>query len=548
MSDWPEIGPIEEELIFTPEAVKKTEKELNTIIEAIGEIPSISGQIIAHIMKVSQIMAEFFWEQALQFAKPIVSQILTTLDNQFLKISEEGFNKTVERIGESFNLDRQSVEALKGFYQVIEGSGTIPSILVIVFGLMQLLTITNQANTGKIQQAIHADKRPFPADPGSTMRAAFLDPELSKRVWDLCRRNGLEDGDIELMFAAMYTLQDPGLIREIYFRKNPGKAWAENRLSEHGMTPERIKETMSVWPTIPSVQDILYLMGREAFEPDQIARFGLGADQPKDLVSILQLKGLDADWASKYWAAHWQQPALGNVFEMLHREQVNEDDIDEFFKVVETPPFWRERLKNIAYKVLTRVDVRRIHKMGVISDEQLIKNYMHQGYSRENAEIMSEFTVEYNESDQRALTKADILKAYEDRDLSFKQALVMLVEIGYREAAAGFYLSRVDLEMERAVRLEQIDLIKDKFLSNLSSEADTRNQLTAAGVVQKRINELLDRWKIIRIKNAKLPSKTDVDKMLKHGIINEAEYRKQMLILGYSEDYIEWFYQLATVS
>ncbi len=233
---------------------------------------------------------------------------------------------------------------------------------------------------------------------------------------------------------------------------------------------------------------------------------------------------------------------------MFHRGQVNEDEIDEFFKLLETPPFWRQRLKNIAYKVLTRVDVRRIHKMGVISDEKLIENYMHQGYSKENAEIMAEFTIEYNESDQRALTKADIVKAYEDRDLSFNQALVMLVEIGYREESAGFYLSRVDLEMERAVRLEQIDLVKDKFLSNLVSEAAARNQLMAAGVVQRRINELLDRWKVIRIKNAKLPSKTDVDKMLKHKIINEGEYRKQMLILGYSEDYIEWFYQLATVS
>jgi len=233
---------------------------------------------------------------------------------------------------------------------------------------------------------------------------------------------------------------------------------------------------------------------------------------------------------------------------MYHRDQIDEEQMDEYFKLVEIPPFWRQRLKNVAYNVLTRVDVRRIHKMGVIDDEGLIKSYMHQGYSRENAEIMAEFTIEYNESDQRSLTKADIEKAYEDRDLDFFEAMVALIEVGYREEAAAFYLSRVDLEMERAVRLEHIDLIKDKFLSNLITEAAARNELMSSGVVTKRINELMERWKVTRIKNAKLPSKTDVDKMLKHGIISEGEYRNQMLILGYKEEYIEWFYKLAKIA
>ena len=125
--------------------------------------------------------------------------------------------------------------------------------------------------------------------------------------------------------------------------------------------------------------------------------------------------------------------------------------------------------------------------------------------------------------------------------------MVALIEIGYRESAASFYLSRVDLEMERSVRLEHIELIKQKYLSNLITEAAARNELMSAGVVTKRINELIDKWKVTRIQNAKLPSKTDVDKMLKNGIISEAEYKKQMLILGYREEYIEWFYKLARI-
>ena len=533
---------------YTPEELKKSQAKLEVVVDNLKVGAGIAGEVVAKIVEATQEIAGFFWSVGMEFLGPIIGQIFEAINTDFLNISQEGFDKAVENIGQSFDLDSNSINVLKGFYQVIDDAGTIPQIILIVFSFVQLLTIMNQANTGKVQQAIHKQRRPFPADMGSTIRAAFLDPGLADKVWELGRRNGLEDSDIELMFAAQYTLIDPNTLREIYFRHNKSEDWAAQQLFQHGLTPDRIKEMMSVWPVIPSVQDIVYLMGREAFEPDQISRFGLAADQPEQLEEFMRMKGLSAEWAQKYWIAHWQNPALNNVFEMYHRDQIDEEQMDEYFKLVEIPPFWRQRLKNVAYNVLTRVDVRRIHKMGVIDDEGLIKSYMHQGYSRENAEIMSEFTIEYNESDQRSLTKADIEKAYEDRDLDFFEAMVSLIEIGYRESAAAFYLSRVDLEMERAVRLEHIDLIKDKFLSNLITEAAARNELMSSGVVSKRINELMERWKVTRVKNAKLPSKTDVDKMMKHGIISEGEYRNQMLILGYKEEYIEWFYQLAKIA
>lgn len=539
---------LKEEPPVMEEQTKLSDKLLTALQTELKEQAGLIGKLTAQTIEMSREIAKFFWSIFIELFDPILDQLIVSLNHSFLEITQEGFNKSVDKLGEAFNLDTRSIESLKGFYQVIEGSGTIPSAIIIALSFIQLLSIFNQANTGKIQQAIHADKRPFPADPGSTMRAAFLDSKLSERVWDLCRRNGLEDKDIELMFAAMYTLQDPNLIREIYFRHDPGEKWAENRLFEHGMTPDRIKETMSVWPMIPSIQDLIMMMGKEAFEPDMIAKFGLSAEYPEELDKWAKTKGLSPEWANRYWIAHWQHPGLSNVLDMFHRGILDWDSIYEYMRVVEIPPYWRDKIRDVAYNVLTRVDVRRIHKMGVIDDERLIKSYMDQGYSQENAEIMASFTIQYNESDQRTLTKNDILKAYEDRDLEFNQALVMLVEVGYREAAAGFYLSRVDLEMERAVRLERIGLIKDKFLANLVSEAGARNELMAHGVMQKRINELLDRWKVIVIKNAKLPSKTDVDKMLKHKIINENEYRKQMFILGYKAEYIEWFYQLASIS
>ena len=97
--------------------------------------------------------------------------------------------------------------------------------------------------------------------------------------------------------------------------------------------------------------------------------------------------------------------------------------------------------------------------------------------------------------------------------------------------------------MQRATRLERISLTKEKFLSSLVTEMEARNLLVSYGVEIARINELLDRWTVQILKNAKLPSKTDLDKFVRSEVINEDGYRVEMSKLGYSDYYINLYWK-----
>ncbi|MBU2685718.1 MAG: hypothetical protein KKF27_20945, partial [Gammaproteobacteria bacterium] len=164
-------------------------------------------------------------------------------------------------------------------------------------------------------------------------------------------------------------------------------------------------------------------------------------------------------------------------------------------------------------------------------------------YDQEHAEKMAEFYKLYNAGTEKELSKGDIEQAYKDGDLTYNQSVALLQSVGYSEDIAIFYISRIELEIERAARTEKIDLAKEKYLSNLLTEPETRNYLIGSGVEIKQVNDLMERWAVQIVKNAKLPSKTDLDKFVRSSVINEDGYRIEMKKLGYSDYYINLYWK-----
>ena len=384
---------------------------------------------------------------------------------------------------------------------------------------------------------------PNTPSPGEVIKAAFIDPSRYEQVVKVMQQNGLSQEDIDLLFVNNYTLYTEQYVRALYFRGALTVEEATNRLSELGYTPERITELKQGWKVIPGIQDLVMMQAKEAFEPDLISKYGLGAEEPTDIYEWTRKQGMDDEWTQKYWSSHWQHASYNQVMEMLHRGYIKEEDVYDWYRLVEIPPYWRDLLTKIAYSPYTRVDVRRMHAAGVIGDDALIQAMKDIGYDKEHAEKMAEFYKKYNAGSAKELSRADIEKAYEDGDLTYAQAVGALASIGYDEAIADFYISRIELEKQRATRLERIDLTKEKLLSNLIDISKARNLLVSYGVEIVRINELIDRWQVLLIKNAKLPSKTDLDKFVRSKVIDHDGYFLEMGKLGYSEYYVNLYWR-----
>lgn len=299
---------------------------------------------------------------------------------------------------------------------------------------------------------------------------------------------------------------------------------------------------------IPPIPDLIRMAVKEAFTPAIAEKFGQYQDFPGDVAAYARMQGLTEEWAKRYWAAHWELPSASMGFDMVHRGIITEADLDMLLRAQDVMPFWRDKMKAIAYNPLTRVDVRRMYQLGIIDEAAVLKSYKDLGYNDENAARLTEFCKRYYGVEEetevvtdREYTKAEILDGYRKRILTADQARGSLQDMGYSAEQADFYLSREDLKAEQTRKQAYIDRWHSLYIEGLASANDVSTNLTDLGVTRSEVDELLPLWYLERIQRVAKPSRTDLNRFLSKGIITEAKWREQMQLLGYADQYIDWY-------
>lgn len=397
----------------------------------------------------------------------------------------------------------------------------------------------------KMQQGISKQMRPQLPYVSEVIAAAFVAPEKTGEVREILARSGYSEEAIDILFISKYRMYEEFQIQALWLRKDIDDAKMYQRMRELGYTDTRIGELVKLWVIIPPVQDILTMVAHEAFEPDAVQQMGLEDEFPSAQASWLSKQGLSDFWQRKYWASHWEQPSIQMGFEMLHRGVIDRDTLDMLFRTVELPPYWRDKLTQIAYQPYTRVDVRRMYDMGVLGDEELQTAYTDIGYDTAHAEKMVEFTKRYVQDPDRDLTKGEILKGYRNKLLTRTDTVVLLTDIRYSEAQASYYVELEDYRELEDIQTAAIATIKTKYTNNLIDRADAQRLLDALNLPAAQVTLWLEKWDVSLIEFPKLPSRTDLEKFYIAGVISADIYHTEMLRLGWGSTYISWYKAMA---
>jgi len=258
------------------------------------------------------------------------------------------------------------------------------------------------------------------------------------------------------------------------------------RMKKFGFSEEESRKILKATEYIPSPSDIIRFGVREAFRDDIARKYGYDEENPAELPDsrkyvepLLRAQGMSPETFKYFWRAHWELPSPSQAFEFLHRlhpdqlkwkkktleflnltekdVQTDLSDVSTLLKIADIPRPWRNRFLMVAYRPITRVDVRRFENLGLISKEELVYRYREIGYSPEDAEKLATFTLVYNETPRlvnefRAgvITEKDIEKKLEDLGLD-KEGIE--------------YWKRRYLKKEKEKRLEkERDLTKSEIL------------------------------------------------------------------------------------
>lgn len=356
---------------------------------------------------------------------------------------------------------------------------------------------------------------------------------------------GYEQTNAETKAKTWTHLLGAGEIRELFLRGEIESEDALQRLSKLGFNNQDAVALTKLFWFIPPAQDLITMAVREVFNPEVAARFGQYEDFPEAFAEHAASLGISREWAQRYWAAHWDLPSIQMGFEMLHRGVIDISDLNLLLKAKDVMPFWRDKLTAISYNPLTRVDVRRMHKMGVLDLEGVKRSYLDVGYNDENADLMTMFTSVYNSRNERDLSKSEIVNSYIAGILDESSTLDLLLDMGYDEQESAIILTLAKLKEENKRKKDRIKIIKNKYVKSVITLGEVNSQLNSMNLGGKELALVTEEIELAMTDKAEELSLKELKVAFKKNVLLEADFKARLVIKGYKTDDINILVKVA---
>lgn len=358
---------------------------------------------------------------------------------------------------------------------------------------------------------------------------------------------GIHPDYVDTYINAVLAKPNPSDMIRWRLRTDPTLAEVDQDLRRLGIHPEYLKVFKDLAYPVPPVGDMITMAVREAFTPDIAARFGQYDDYPQDLTRFAAMNGISEEWTKRYWAAHWSLPSPQQGFAMFQRGIVTREELNLLLRALDIMPFWREKLTQLAYNPLTRVDVRRMYALGVLSEEEVEKAYKDAGYSDENARRLRAFVVKDTIRSQSGMSVSKIVTAYKNGLTDRNSAFATVSNLGVRPQNVSDILEAADKQLQWQQTKDAIAAIGNQYKEEILTEQQTRDSLVSLRLSGDKVNNLIARWKKDGIKaHATLWNKADVVSMLKKKLITEGRASQELGLLGFNAERTQVLIKLAT--
>lgn len=320
-------------------------------------------------------------------------------------------------------------------------------------------------------------------------------------------------------------------------RRDPNLGGLDNELRKTGVHPNYFDVYRTLANPIPPINDLITMAVREAFTPSIAQRFGQYEGLPPDYVKFAAQKGLTEEWASRYWAAHWTLPSVQQGFSMLHRGIIGPSDLQLLMRALDIMPFWRDKLMQLSYKPLTRVDVRRMHLLGTLDASGVNRAYRDVGYNDRNASLMTDFTVRYNRRSLAGFTPRDALTAYINRFIEAGQCTSILRDIGVKGSEIPNMMRLAGFKRQWKYITERTSAIGNLYKKGKYSEGQARSELSQLGLASDTVRTQLQQWEpSAEAERTATFTNAQTLKLFTMKLIDEKRAREELQLLGFDDE------------
>jgi hypothetical protein len=209
----------------------------------------------------------------------------------------------------------------------------------------------------------HPTRPPSVTTAAEAWSRGILD-EAAAKEW--ARTTGY-DAEVATLYRDV-QLEAPNLgsLLELERRKLADAGEVADAMRRNNILPEWIGKLRALRFVVPSVTDMVRFAVREVYDPGQRAALDLDAEFPPAFAQDAERIGIQPADAGKYWAAHWQLPSYEQGAEMLFRNEITPAQFTRLLKALDYAPTWRTPLENIARRIppisdMIRFAVREVY-------------------------------------------------------------------------------------------------------------------------------------------------------------------------------------------
>jgi len=371
------------------------------------------------------------------------------------------------------------------------------------------------------------------------------------------------------------------------------------------------KAAMEMFDELPTISDHLHWLQRNVFDDEYVKDYDLlNGFEERFWVKFggdLRARGMKKDYAKLHYAAHWIQPAMGQLFQMLARNrpgrvdpsiQFTEEDLLRLMAEQDVAPYFRQRLRNIAYQPITLRFLRQMFDMGVISDADAVERYQDLSYAPTDAELLvktdsirrirtnttatkgstptkirqlyilgsldkfastkllkdqgfpddaiSKAIATWDteklakeqaagDKESKSITRKATLSGLRVGTVSPETAMAQLVRLGDTQNHAADSVRGVQAEEAISLARQAIGVIRKAALKGRVTLGQASTMLSGLGIVPDKVSTYLQLWNLEMQAGMKQLSAQDIIKKSCEGLIPLDEAQQRLLNLGYDD-------------
>jgi hypothetical protein len=224
-------------------------------------------------------------------------------------------------------------------------------------------------------------------------------------------------------------------------------------------------------------------------------------------------------------------------------------------------PVWRDRLAAISHRLTTRVDIRRLYRMGSYgvqkgtagakqsangdgsamgeAERHVYDGYRDLGYTGPDAERLADFTArEWEKSQKGNFRKRHgviACRKYQTGLISRSDLLREWVDLGLPRTDIAEMINICDAERVAKQYEIRVKMIRRLYLRGQWSELEVRGELGKAGMLSDRVDETLETWKLERLAQRREASVQQMCQWVAVGLMSKEEMEVRAKRLGYSQ-------------